>query len=223
MIKLRIQTANGTKIELDIPIDDSAKIQPDAPASAVPILEDTHGASESGKLLDCEQHHKLDDDASFDSSDDIMIRSGDGEGEVGEGVEGGVGEEEGEAGEGRKGRTCRVTPKLYSDEVAQQRFQGLQDFVFETRSGEDWTVPHKYLDNLLLLHPIEKIRSQFVIARGWLLADPRRRKTFGGMTRFINNWFSNLESPPGWKQQQDSPKPVHGSLLKNGNEHSEGW
>ena len=234
MIKLCITTPNGTKIELDIPISEDASTKSSDTSSAVTILADTQTTVEQAETSVGEQQQvvSVNDDMTDKSKDksspldeiprEILLGREGGEGEVGEGVRGGVGEKEGEVGEGRRERNPihnRSKQALKYNGTPLEKYKGIDEIGFQVRDGSTWHCPYAAIDNLLNLYSHETIRRQFLFAKGWLIADEKRLKTYDGMTRFINGWMSRHESYAG------ASKPVveSSNLLKTGNANSEGW
>lgn len=64
------------------------------------------------------------------------------------------------------------------------------------------------VDEWSRLYPGVRVMDQLRAMRGWLLANPTKRKTAGGMKRFVNSWLSREQNrapvfaPP---EPQESP------------------
>lgn len=69
--------------------------------------------------------------------------------------------------------------------------------------GSDFPITQKTVDELSGLYPAVDVDQQLRNMRGWLLANPKNRKTKAGIMRFVNSWLAreqNRERPQ--KQQQ---------------------
>lgn len=62
--------------------------------------------------------------------------------------------------------------------------------------GGDYPVPESYLTALAGLYPAVDIRQEIRNMRGWLDANPRRRKTRAGIKRFITSWLQTCQNSP---------------------------
>lgn len=127
------------------------------------------------------------------------------EGEVGEGVEGGVGEEEGEV-EREK-------------EEKPERFDDIHHFEFPCEGSQMYVPNPALVRDFVLAFGEEHVRIQFIKARSWLIANPQKRKTQRGMGRFLNAWLCR-ES--GMQRTPIKSQPLGKSLL-DGNKTSQGW
>lgn len=54
------------------------------------------------------------------------------------------------------------------------------------------------------LYPAVAVIQQIKNMRGWLLANPKRRKTRSGISRFINNWLSKEQDKPHTAQASET-------------------
>jgi hypothetical protein len=66
----------------------------------------------------------------------------------------------------------------------------------------------------------EHVRREFLKARSWLTANPEKRKTRRGMSRYLNSWLCHQA---GMKRTPIKETTKTDSLLSNGNTKSEGW
>lgn len=59
------------------------------------------------------------------------------------------------------------------------------------------------------LYPAVDVTQQLRSMRGWLLSDPKRRKTRAGIMRFVNSWLSREQNRgPSRSKQEQSPKKL---------------
>lgn len=78
------------------------------------------------------------------------------------------------------------------------------------RYGEEFPFTQRQLDQFAELYPAVDILQAARKACGWLIADKRRRKTMGGMAKFLNNWFAK-EQDRGGSAQGARPAPARQS------------
>ena len=215
MIKLRITTAGGTKIELDIPIDDSkpASIEsavPYQPEPVTPVETATETQDEVVRLFDeptpVQPATDLEDamwkyktSPTFPSNKDLEpIENERREGEKGEdGRIGGVGERK-DKGEGEGGEENRV-------------------LVFKCVDG-DYTLPPALHSDFCAAFGTTFTERELTLARLWVETNPAKRKTRRGMGRFLNAWMCRAQ---GEKRTPLSQRT--GSLLEASNPSQEGW
>lgn len=73
-------------------------------------------------------------------------------------------------------------------------------------SGEEFGFSQSILDDYSETFPAVDIPQQFRQMRQWLIDNPERRKTLGGMTKFVNRWLSK-EQDKGNGQPGRKPTP----------------
>ena len=64
-------------------------------------------------------------------------------------------------------------------------------------------ITQSYVLELAELYPAVDIMQELRAMKGWCDANPRKRKTAGGMKRFINAWISKVQNrggTPGYTQ-----------------------
>jgi hypothetical protein len=64
----------------------------------------------------------------------------------------------------------------------------------EANGGERWVPSAKQVKDWQVAHPGVDFDAEFARMRGWLEANPERRKTLRGLPRFANFWLSRAES-----------------------------
>ena len=70
-------------------------------------------------------------------------------------------------------------------------------------TGEEYPITQSYVLELAELYPAVDIMQELRAMKGWCDANPRKRKTAGGMKRFINAWISKVQNrggTPGYAQ-----------------------
>lgn len=64
-------------------------------------------------------------------------------------------------------------------------------------TGEDHPVTEHFAAQMQQLYPAVDVMQELRAMRGWLLANPTRRKTRKGIPRFINNWLARCQDRGG--------------------------
>lgn len=65
--------------------------------------------------------------------------------------------------------------------------------------GSEFGVTDSMVKEFINLYPAVDVMQELRNMRGWLINNPKNRKTPGGIRRFINSWLS---------REQDKPRPV---------------
>ena len=68
------------------------------------------------------------------------------------------------------------------------------------RNGEYYPVTQKMVDDWQELYPNVNILQELRKAKGWSLSNQAKRKTFKGMSRFLNSWFSREQDKNSYNQ-----------------------
>lgn len=61
---------------------------------------------------------------------------------------------------------------------------------------QEWPLTERQIVEWLTLYPSLDVLAECRKARAWIDADPKRRKTAGGMRRFLVNWLNNATNRP---------------------------
>lgn len=75
--------------------------------------------------------------------------------------------------------------------------------------GSDFSIAQETVDELSGLYPAVDVDQQLRNMRGWLLANPKNRKTKAGIMRFVNSWLAreqNRTRPQNQQQFQGGTK-----------------
>ena len=75
--------------------------------------------------------------------------------------------------------------------------------------GSDFPIAQETVDELSGLYPAVDVAQQLRNMRGWLLANPKNRKTKTGIMRFVNSWLAreqNQARPQNRQQFQGGTK-----------------
>jgi hypothetical protein len=78
--------------------------------------------------------------------------------------------------------------------------------------GTEFGVTDSMVNEFMNLYPAVDVMQELRNMRGWLINNPKNRKTFGGIRRFINSWLSREQDKPrmGTTKQQNNGY-VHGA------------
>lgn len=74
--------------------------------------------------------------------------------------------------------------------------------MFPLNDGSDYGVTAEMVSEFTGLYPAIDVMQELRNMRGWLLNNPRNRKTRSGIRRFINAWLSKAQDKPKTRQQQ---------------------
>lgn len=96
----------------------------------------------------------------------------------------------------------------------------LDSFQFPCADKSMYCPPMPLVRDFILAFGEEHVRREFLKARSWLTANPEKRKTRRGMSRYLNSWLCHQA---GMKRTPIKETTKTDSLLSNGNTKSEGW
>lgn len=74
--------------------------------------------------------------------------------------------------------------------------------------GSDFPIAQETVDELSGLYPAVDVAQQLRNMRGWLLANPKNRKTKTGIMRFVNSWLSRDQNQARPQNRQQFQKPT---------------
>lgn len=70
-------------------------------------------------------------------------------------------------------------------------------------TGEEYPITQSYINELMELYPAVDVMQELRTMKGWCNSNPRKRKTAGGIQRFINSWIAKVQNKggtPGYAQ-----------------------
>jgi len=76
--------------------------------------------------------------------------------------------------------------------------------------GSEFDFDVKFLNAALKAYPLVDLNRQFLKARAWLEANPTRKKTRRGMTKFFNGWLSTAQGDAEKGRAKDAPVTTTG-------------
>lgn len=79
--------------------------------------------------------------------------------------------------------------------------------------GSDFPIAQETVDELSGLYPAVDVDQQLRNMRGWLLANPKNRKTKTGIMRFVNSWLSREQNQARPQNRQQFQKPTKAQEL----------
>ena len=74
--------------------------------------------------------------------------------------------------------------------------------LFPLNDGSDYGVTSEMVSEFTGLYPAVDVMQELRNMRGWLLNNPRNRKTRSGICRFINAWLSKAQNKPVTRPMQ---------------------
>lgn len=77
--------------------------------------------------------------------------------------------------------------------------------------GSDFRVTAVMVSEFSSLYPAVDILQELRNMRGWLINNPKNRKTAGGIRRFINSWLAREQDKPRTLPKQNNTGYVHGA------------
>ena len=66
-----------------------------------------------------------------------------------------------------------------------------------TNTGDEFPVTAEHVSEWAGLYPAVDVMQELRKMRGWLLSNPKKRKTAGGMLRFVNGWLAKEQNRGG--------------------------
>jgi hypothetical protein len=252
MIKLRITTAGGTKIELDIPVDDSkpASIEgavPYQPEPVTPVETPTETQDAVVRLFnvptpvqaatDLEQAmRKYQVSPTFPSNQDLKST-----GKRYTSVEAMIEDtcpeiletfiqslQQGEGEKGEDGRIGGVGERKEDGEKGKPERSIAFDFKFMCKGKDDYTPPDLLVQNHLAAYGEEFVIAQYREAQNWLLTNTHKLKTLGGTGKYLSGWLKRSKKYQDEEARKLAAQPVRvfqkaDNLLSNANTQTEGW
>ena len=79
--------------------------------------------------------------------------------------------------------------------------------IVHLNTGEEYPITEGSISKWEQLYPAVDIRQELRKMRGWLDSNPTKRKTRGGVARFVTGWLSREQDRGGSASQQ--PKPAY--------------
>lgn len=79
--------------------------------------------------------------------------------------------------------------------------------------GSDFPIAQETVDELSRLYPAVDVDQQLRNMRGWLLANPKNRKTKAGIMRFVNSWLAREQNQARPQNRQQFQKPTKAQEL----------
>lgn len=73
-----------------------------------------------------------------------------------------------------------------------------------TGKSRIFEVTKDYIDEMRPLYPNVDIEKETLLAKGWLINNPKQQKTYDGMTRFLGSWYARQQNKPAGGQGNGS-------------------
>jgi hypothetical protein len=89
-----------------------------------------------------------------------------------------------------------------------------------TNDNREFPISQKQIDEYAQLYPATDTEAEFRKMKAWLISNQSKRKTWGGMLRFVNGWLSREQDKGGTKHQ--TRRPSNGrTYAPNADEYAE--
>lgn len=253
MIKLRITTAGGTKIELDIPIDDS---KPASTEPAVPYQSTQDTRVETATESQDEPVRMFDEPTPVQSVQDLVDAYqgklaqcadilGDGTMSAEQATEAldkamwkyktsptfpsnqdlEIDSREGEKGE--DGRIGGVGERKEDGEKGKPEQSEAFNFEFPCKGGK-YTPPAQLVTNHIATYGEQFVIEEYREAQNWLIVTPARLKTEGGTGKYLSGWLKRSRKFREEEARKIAAQPVRvhqkaDNLLSSTNAQTQGW
>ncbi|CAB5224908.1 hypothetical protein UFOVP742_35 [uncultured Caudovirales phage] len=251
MIKLRITTAGGTKIELDIPIDDSkpASIEPAVPYQpepGTPVEVPTESQDEVVRMFDeptpvqpaqdFEQAiRKYQVSPTFPSNKDLEPT-----GKRYTSVEAMVEDtcpeileafmqslQQGEGEKGEDGRIGGVGERKEDGEKGKPEQSEAFTFEFPCKGGKYTPLP-QLVKNHIATYGEQIVIEEYREAQNWLITNPQKIKTEAGTGKYLSGWLKRGRKFREEEARKIAAMPVRvhqkaDNLLSSTNAQTQGW
>ena len=112
-------------------------------------------------------------------------------------------ENENERKENKKDFCVEASKKEAIDAGAILEFPVIQKQ--KTGKPETWNLTQPLLDEFIHSYPAIDALTQCKAAHAWIIANPKNRKTFSGMSRFLNGWLSRAQNSAPRIETQTQP------------------
>lgn len=247
MIKLRITTAGGTKIELDIPIDDSkpASIEaavPYQPEPETPAEVPTESRDEVVRMFDeptpvqpatdLEQAiRKYQVSPTFPSNKDLQPT-----GKRYTSVEAMIEDtcpeilerfKQGEGEKGEDGRIGGVGERKEDGEKGKPEQSEAFTFEFPCKGGK-YSPPVQLVKNHIATYGEQFVIDEYREAQNWLIVTPTRLKSKEGTGKYLSGWLRRSRKFREEEARKIAAMPVRvhqkaDNLLSSTNAQTQGW
>lgn len=251
MIKLRITTAGGTKIELDIPIDDSKPAStesavPYQPAQDTPVETATESQDEVVRMFDeptpiqpvsklAQAMWEYKTSPTFPSNKDLEPT-----GKRYTSVEAMVEDtcpeileafmqslQHGEGEKGEDGRIGGVGERKEDGEKGKPEQSEAFTFEFPCKKGK-YNPPAQLVKNHIATYGEQFVIEEYREAQNWLITNPQKIKTETGTGRYLSGWLKRSRKFREEEARKIAAQPVRvyqkaDNLLSNANTQTEGW
>lgn len=102
--------------------------------------------------------------------------------------------------------------------------EDLLSISFDTQTTP-YTLSPETLRDFIAAYGIDLVRRELPIAKAWLTANQRKRKTYKGTEKYLNAWLSRKTNGSLYRfERQSASRPEQrGSLLQASTNSQEGW
>ena len=76
--------------------------------------------------------------------------------------------------------------------------------TFLLSDNSEYEIEQSFIDKIKNAYPDINVKKEIKLITAWCIANPKKRKTRQGATRFINNWFSTAQKTAEEKKKFDN-------------------
>lgn len=81
--------------------------------------------------------------------------------------------------------------------------------TLQLNTGEEYPITEKEIELWCTLYPAVNILQELRNMKGWLLSNPKKRKTKQGIMRFVNAWLAKEQNRGGSIQRREIGSTIH--------------
>ena len=88
------------------------------------------------------------------------------------------------------------------------------------KDGREWVPDGYFLQEMIRLHPKVDVKAEFMAMRGWCISNPTKRKTRGGIKRFVSGWLDRAQNKPQGNGYSNQPQKHREAFIDGERDYS---
>ena len=88
------------------------------------------------------------------------------------------------------------------------------------KDGREWKPDGYFLQEMIRLHPQVDVKVEFMAMRGWCMSNPTKRKTWGGIKRFVSGWLDRAQNKPQGNGYSNQPQKHREAFIDGERDYS---
>lgn len=88
------------------------------------------------------------------------------------------------------------------------------------KGGLEWLPDRYFLQEMIRLHPKVDVKAEFMAMRGWSISNPTKRKTWGGIKRFVSGWLDRAQNKPQGNGYPNQPQKHREAFIDGERDYS---